>query len=84
MNSHEQANRQVEEAKKAVLKRILSKEAWERLNRLKLVKGDVASNIETYLLQLYQTGKIQREITDEQMRQMLELIAPRKSFKIRR
>ena len=61
----------------------LSKEAWERLSRLRLVKGETASNLELYLLQLYQSGKIKGEVSDSQMRQILELVSPKKEFKIR-
>jgi programmed cell death protein 5 len=74
---------QIEAMKKSLLKRILSKEAWERLNRLRLVKGETASNLELYLLQLYQSGKIKGEVSDSQMRQILELVSPKKEFKIR-
>jgi len=72
----------LEELKKKVLKVILSKEALERLGRIKLVKPELAAQLELYLVQLYQTGKIKGLITEEQMKMILETLSSRKEFKI--
>jgi len=68
--------------KKMVMKKLLSKEAIERLARLKLVKPDVAGQLELYLLQLYQSGKITSEIDDNQLKTILGSISSKKQFKI--
>ncbi|MEM7826274.1 MAG: DNA-binding protein [Candidatus Aenigmatarchaeota archaeon] len=73
---------EVEEIKKTILKKILSKEAFERLCRVKLVKPELANQIELYLTQLYQEGKINKEITEEQLKMILEKISASKKFKI--
>lgn len=71
-----------EELKKAVLKRVLSKDAMERLGRIRLVKPDMALQLELYLVQLYQTGKMKNEISDEQLKMILESLTSKKEFKI--
>jgi len=73
---------QLEQMKKVIMKKILSKEAIERLARLNLVKPETANQLGLYLLQLYQSGKITNEITDEQLKAILESISSKKEFKI--
>ena len=68
--------------KKAVLKKVLTKEATERLGRIKLVKPEIANQLELYLVQLYQTGKITSMITDEQLKMILEQTATKQKFRI--
>ena len=72
----------IEQLKKTVLKKILSKQAWERLARIKLVKPDLANQLEAYLVQLYQAGKIRTEISDEQIKMILDTVSSKKDFKI--
>lgn len=73
---------QMEVMKKAVLKKVLSKEATERLGRIKLVKPEIANQLELYLVQLYQSGKIGSMITDEQLKMILEQISTKQKFRI--
>jgi programmed cell death protein 5 len=74
--------KKMEEMKKVILKKILSKEAAERLARVKLVKPELANEIELYLVQLYQAGKINEEISEEQIKLILERLGQRKKFRI--
>jgi programmed cell death protein 5 len=74
--------KKAEEMKRAILKKILSKEATERLARVKLVKPELANEIELYLIQLYQAGKINEEISEEQIKLILERLSERKKFRI--
>ncbi|MEM5797415.1 MAG: DNA-binding protein [Candidatus Aenigmatarchaeota archaeon] len=73
---------QLETIKRVVLKKILSKEATERLGRIKLVKPEIANQLEFYLVQLYQAGKISTMITDEQLKKILEQMATKQKFRI--
>jgi len=75
-------NEELEEIKKDVLKKVLSKEAFERLGRIKLVKPEVASQLELYLIQLFQSGKIKSQISDEQLKAILEKLSSKPKFKI--
>lgn len=73
--------RKAEEMKRVILKKALSKEAVERLNRVKLVKPDLASQLELYLVQLYQNGKIKEELSEQQLITILETITTERRFK---
>lgn len=72
----------LETVKKEVMKKILSKDALERLGRIKLIKPDLASQLELYLVQLYQNGKIKSLISEEQMKMILETLSTKREFKI--
>ncbi|MEM7825233.1 MAG: DNA-binding protein [Candidatus Aenigmatarchaeota archaeon] len=79
---NETEDKQLEEIKKMILKKILSKNAFERLGRIKLVKPETANQLELYLIQLYQQNKIKREISDEELKLILESLISKKEFKI--
>lgn len=68
--------------KRMMLRKILTKPALERLSRVKLVKPEVADQLESYLLNLYQSGKIKNEVSEEQMKMILETITGGRDFKI--
>jgi programmed cell death protein 5 len=62
---------QLEQQKQAILRRILTPEARQRLNNLKMVKPDFANTLELQLIQLAQNGRVQTPITDEQLKDIL-------------
>jgi len=74
--------RQFEEMKRLLMKKLLSKEAIERLGRIRLVKPELAAQLELYLIQLYQAGRIKGEVTDEQLKTILDAVTTKKEFKI--
>lgn len=76
--------RQIEEMKKKVLGSILTKEAYERLGRVRNVNETLANQVELYLLQIFQNGKIQNPITDEKMKRLLRALSEKKEIRIRR
>jgi programmed cell death protein 5 len=84
MNEQAEELQKMESMKKAILKKVLAKEATERLGRIKLVKPDIANQLELYLVQLYQSGKIPSMITDEQLKMILEQISVKPKFRILR
>ncbi len=71
-------------ARKAILSRMLSKGAYERLARVRAVKPEMAAHLELYMVQLFQSGQLKGEISDEQLRQILDKISQKKDFRIRR
>ncbi|MEM5801323.1 MAG: DNA-binding protein [Candidatus Aenigmatarchaeota archaeon] len=79
-----QREKEIERIKKIVLSRVLTKDANERLARLKLVKPDLANQLELYLVQLYQAGQIKSIINDEQIKNILSQITEKRQFNIRR
>jgi len=74
--------KQIEEMKNFLMKKLLSKEAIERLGRIRLVKPELAAQLELYLIQLYQSGRLKGEVSDEQLKTILDVITTKKEFKI--
>ncbi len=69
---------------RSILVKILDKKAYERLGNIRVVKPELARQLEIYLIQLYQTGQIRSVITDDQLKKILSLLVKRKEFRIRR
>ncbi|OYT55939.1 MAG: hypothetical protein B6U68_04160 [Candidatus Aenigmarchaeota archaeon ex4484_14] len=79
----QQSSAQQQEAlKKVVMLKILDKAARERLTNLKLIKPELANNLELYLVQLYQTGQLKTRITEKELVQILSMMQKKKDFKI--
>ena len=74
--------KKLEEMKKIVLKKVLSKAAYERLGRIRMVKPELVAQLELYLVQLVQAGKIKSEISDEQLKLIVENLTSKREFKI--
>ncbi len=73
-----QAEQQMEEQKQALMAKILSPEARQRLNNLKMVKKEFAENIEMQLIEMAQTGKLPIPLSDAQLKQILVQLQSRK------
>ena len=80
-----QAEQQLEEQKQALLSKILTPEARQRLNNLKMVRKDFAESIELQLIEMAQTGKLPIPLSDAQLKSILVQLQSRKrETKIRR
>ncbi|MEM2454767.1 MAG: DNA-binding protein [Candidatus Bathyarchaeia archaeon] len=80
-----EAQKKAELQKQAVLRRILTSEARQRLANLKMVKPEFAAQLETQLIQLVQRGLLQTPIDDEQLKEILRrLQAGKRDIQIRR
>jgi programmed cell death protein 5 len=80
-----QAEQQMEDQKQALLSKILTPEARQRLNNLKMVKKDFVENIEMQLIEMAQSGKLPIPLSDAQLKQILVQLQSRKrETKIRR
>jgi programmed cell death protein 5 len=73
-----QAEQQIEAQKQALLRQILSPEARERLNNLKMVKAEFIEQLELQLIQMAQTGKMHIPLSDAQLKQILVQLQSRK------
>ncbi len=73
-----QAEEKIEAQKQALLKQILSPEARQRLNNLKMVRADFAEQIELQLIQMAQMGKLPIPLSDAQLKQILVQLQSRK------
>ncbi|RLF16994.1 MAG: DNA-binding protein [Thermoprotei archaeon] len=78
--------RELEARKEAILRRILTPEARSRLSNLKIVRPEMATQLENELIRLAQSGRISIPITDEQLKQILIMIdkQSRRDIRIRR
>jgi len=79
-----QAVQQVEMQKQAILRRILTSDARQRITNLKMVKPQFAAQLELQLIQLAQQSRISIPMTDEQLKEILtKLQSQRREIKIR-
>ena len=75
----------IEAQKQAILRRILTPAARQRLTNLKLVKPEFAEQVELQLIQAAQTGRLPIPLTDEQLKRiLLHLQTGRRDIRIRR
>ncbi|MFC4359428.1 DNA-binding protein [Halobium salinum] len=83
--AQEQARQQQEAQKEALLRQYLTDDARQRLNAIQMSKPDFADQVERQLVALAQSGRIQEQIDEEQMKSLLQELKPEsKSFDIRR
>jgi programmed cell death protein 5 len=82
------ADREVAEKRamrEGVLRMALTSEARQRLANVKMVKPELASSIEEYVIQLASSGRLKSALDDEQVKQMLlALQGKKRDIKIRR
>jgi len=80
-----QAEKQIQAQKQALLRRILTPEARQRLANLKMVRPEFSSQIELQLIQIAQQGRVTLPIDDDQLKQILmRLQGTRRDIRIRR
>jgi len=73
---------EIEQMKKTIVRKVLTKNAIQRMGRIKLVKPELANQLELYLVQLYQSGEIKEMIDDKQLKELLKLITNKRKFKL--
>jgi len=67
-----QAQAEAEAQVQLLLKRILTPDARQRLQNVKLVRPEFTQQIELQLIQLAQSGRVQLPINDELLKRLLE------------
>lgn len=74
----------IEEMKKQLLGQVMEKEAIERLSRVKLANPLVASQVENYLIEIFQSGKLNKKVSDSELKQILDVLVEKRKTKIKR
>lgn len=68
-----------------VLATLLDPQARQRLTNIRLVKPELATAVENYLINAASSGRLGRPITDEELKQILmQLQQPKREFKFGR
>lgn len=57
--------------REGILRMALTSEARQRLANVKMVRPDLASSVEEYVVRLASSGKLKSALDDEQVKQML-------------
>ena len=83
-NSSMYEQNHMQEALESIMSKILDKKGKERMSNLKLVRPEMAMQLELYLAQLYQSGQVRGIITDDQLVMILKKISERRDIKIKR
>ncbi|MEM2192209.1 MAG: DNA-binding protein [Candidatus Hadarchaeales archaeon] len=77
--------RQIEIQKRLILQQILTPEARSRLANIRAAKPAFAEQLELQLIQLAQAGQITSQITDDQLKALLNrLVSKRRETRITR
>ena len=74
----DEQQREFEDQKKLALRTILTDDARERLGRIKAARPEMAENLENQLIMLAQSGRLKNKINDEQLRELLSKMLPKK------
>ncbi len=74
----EQARAEYEAKKASILRQVLTPEARERLNTLKMAKPELVASVEAQLVALAQSGRIQSKIDDAKLKALLLQLQPKK------
>ncbi len=76
--AEEEKRQEIEEAKRSIIKQILTTEARERLTNIRMAKPAYAEQLESQLIGLAQSGRLKSMINDAQFKEILQQLMPKK------
>lgn len=68
----EQQKKQAEAQKKALLKKYLTNDARSRLSNLRMARPEFTKKVESAIIQLVKSGRIQPKVDDGQLKNLLQ------------
>jgi len=74
----QEQSKQMDAQKQALMRQLLTPEARERLANIRLTRPDIVDSVESQLITLVQSGRINQQIDDYTLRQILRKIVPKK------
>lgn len=83
----QRARQDAEAQKEALMRRILTPEARQRLTNIKMVRPDYAQQLELQLIQVAQSRRVRLPITDDMLKKLLAQVQAqqeRRDIRIRR
>ncbi|MEM0138808.1 MAG: DNA-binding protein [Thermoplasmatales archaeon] len=85
MQQREEAERKAAEKERhEFVKRFVTPEAYERLSNVRLVRPEVVENVENQIIMLAQSGRLNRQITDAELKTLLARLTEKREPRIER
>lgn len=76
---------QIESQIKMIINRILTPEARQRLGNIRTARPDFARSVEIFLIQLYQAGRLPKQVDDKTFKEiLLKLKEGKRDIKIKK
>ena len=74
----QEQQRQVDQQRQMIMRQILTPPARDRLANLRMAYPDIARLVEDQLIALVQAGRIQQQVDDNTLKEILRRVAPKK------
>ncbi|MBS3817610.1 MAG: DNA-binding protein [Candidatus Thermoplasmatota archaeon] len=76
--AQEEAKEKMEAQKKAMLRKVMTTDARERLGRVRMARPQLAEKIESQIISLAQRGATKGKIDDETLKELLKKVSGQK------
>ncbi|MGC8562519.1 MAG: DNA-binding protein [Thermoplasmata archaeon] len=83
-DKEEYQRKAAEKERQDIVKRFVTPEAYERLTNVKLVRPELVENVENQIIMLAQSGRLNRLITDAEVKSLLARLSEKRETKIER
>jgi programmed cell death protein 5 len=80
----EEERKALQKERQELLTRFLTPEAIQRLSNVRLARPEVAENVENQIIALAQSGRLNRMITDSELKAILARLTEKREIKIER